>query len=91
MHIAFVYSGPTPSDLGKGSFGSVAPYTCRDCGARVWSEPELVCISRPTRWEPGEYAYRCPRCGVAAVTETERHERVTVARRRYVINLRAAA
>ena len=36
-------------------------------------------------------AYRCPRCGVAAVTETERRERVTVARRRYVINRRAAA
>ena len=85
------YHGPTPADLGKGSWGSVAPYTCRDCGAKLWSEPKLVCISRPTRWEPGEYAYRCPRCGVAAVTETERHERVTVARRRYVINLRAAA
>ena len=88
---SLLYFGPTPSDLGKGSFGSVAPYTCQDCGAKVWSKPKLVCISRPTRWEPGEYAYRCPRCGVAAVTETERHERVTVARRRYVINLRAAA
>ena len=91
MPIAFVYSGPTPSDLGKGSFGSVAPYVCQDCGAKVWSEPELVCISRPTRWEPGEYAYRCPRCGVAAVTETERHGRVTVARRRWIINRLAAA
>ena len=85
------YHGPTPSNLGKGSWGSIAPYRCNDCGTAIWREPETVTLSRPTLSEPGEYAYRCPRCGVASVTETERHERVTVARRRYVINRRAAA
>lgn len=76
------YHGPTPADLGKGAWGSVAPYRCNDCGAAIWREPELVTLSRPTLSEPGEYAYQCPSCGGLDVAETEKHARVMKGLRR---------
>ena len=76
------YHGPTPADLGKGSWGSVAPYRCNDCGEAIWREPELVALSRPTLSEPGEYAYQCPFCDGLNVAETQPHARVMKGSRR---------
>ena len=76
------YHGPTPSDLGQGSWGSVAPYRCNDCGTAIWREPELVALSRPTLSEPGEYAYQCPSCDGLDVVETQPHARVMKGLRR---------
>ena len=85
------YHGPTPSDLGKGSWGSVAPYRCNDCGTAIWREPETVTLSRPTLTEPGEYAYRCPSCDGANVAETQPHARVMKGLRRAIHRLATAA
>ena len=85
------YHGPTPSDLGKGSWGSVAPYRCNDCGEAIWREPETITLSRPTLSEPGEYAYQCPNCDGLNVTETEKHARVMKGLRRAIHRLATAA
>ena len=80
------YHGPTPSDLGKGAWGSVAPYRCNDCGTAIWREPETITLSRPTLSEPGEYAYRCPHCGRHEVSEVEQGPRVCRVTNRYNIS-----
>ena len=85
------YHGPTPSDLGQGSWGSVAPYHCNDCGTAIWREPETITLSRPTLSEPGEYAYQCPFCDGLNVTETEKHARVMKGLRRAIHRLAPAA
>lgn len=65
------YAGPWPSDLGRGSWGSRAPWTCQHCGHRLWREPRIRTISRPTRDYEGEYAWECPACGWAVVEESD--------------------
>ena len=76
MPLSPYYHGPTPSDLGRGSWGSVAPYRCDTCGKAIWCEPWADCIARATALDPGEWAYRCPHCGRHEVREQEQGPRV---------------
>ena len=76
MPLSHHYPGPTPSDLGQGSWGSVAPYRCTDCGKAIWCEPVADQISRATALDPAEYAYRCPHCGRHDVSKVAQGPRV---------------
>ena len=71
--LAPLYAGPRPSDLGRGSWGSRAPYICtsRFCRRVMWVEPRIRVISRPTSDAPGESAWECPFCGRAMVEESD--------------------
>ena len=72
-HRIALYNGPRPSNLGRGEWGSRAPYVCvfRFCGRGMWTEPLTRIISHPNSDAPGEYAWECPFCGRAMVEESD--------------------
>jgi len=56
-------------ELERGQFGHVPHYWCDHCGSVP--TPITVCIERPSRWEPGEYDWRCPYCNRFSVNEND--------------------